>query len=238
MSETGINGFIGINLKRLLRIGYSYQHPTSAFKDVAGGSHEVYLGYRVGKNNREEVFEAKQAQKDSVVLAGKEQKPTSLQPEELKPEETKPEEKTAPIVTNEKPRKAMPNLEVIEPETKPAETPNPAITQEKDPQPVLKEKVEEPKAELKKEEPKKTERLRGTFYHIVVGAYKVDENATKQVEKLRSMGISAEQVFDASKGYHYVTLYSSKDKDQAVTRLIKIKMDPRFSEVWILKVNH
>lgn len=53
-SEYGLTGMVGINLKGLLRIGYAYEHPTGDIAEVTNGSHEIYLGARLGKRNREE----------------------------------------------------------------------------------------------------------------------------------------------------------------------------------------
>ena len=63
----GLIGMIGVNLKGLLRVGYSYEHSTGDIGQVSNGSHEIYLGARFGKTNREETILAEQNKIDTVV---------------------------------------------------------------------------------------------------------------------------------------------------------------------------
>lgn len=93
----GITGFIGVKLKGLLRIGYAYEHPTTSISEASNGSHELYLGMRLGHRDREEEYFLEKRNKDSLaqVTAAKKE----LEAKEKQVAEEKVEEK--PIVTEE-----------------------------------------------------------------------------------------------------------------------------------------
>lgn len=93
----GITGLIGIRLKNNYKLGYAYEHPTSSISKASSGSHEVYLGARFGKRDREEEYILEKKKKDSLaqVTAAKKE----LETKEKQVAEEKVEEK--PIVTEE-----------------------------------------------------------------------------------------------------------------------------------------
>ena len=93
----GLIGMIGVNLKGLLRVGYSYEHPTGDIGQVSNGSHEIYLGARFGKSNREEAILAEQNKIDTVVAQTRVALDTAQQ-EKVIAETVIPEKKDQPEI--------------------------------------------------------------------------------------------------------------------------------------------
>lgn len=63
----GVTGFIGVRLKNKIRVGYAYELPTDkGLSSASNGSHELFLGLRIGDRNREEEIYAQQPKQDSL----------------------------------------------------------------------------------------------------------------------------------------------------------------------------
>lgn len=93
----GITGLIGVRLKNNYKVGYAYEHPTSSISKASNGSHEIYLGARFGKRDREEEYVLEKKKKDSLAQVAAAKK--ELEAKEKQVAEEKVEEK--PIVTEE-----------------------------------------------------------------------------------------------------------------------------------------
>lgn len=92
----GVTGLIGVKLKGLLRIGYAYEHPTTSISEASNGSHELYLGMRLGHRDREEEYILEKKNKDSLAQAAAKKEVAEKEKQVV---EEKVEEK--PIVTEE-----------------------------------------------------------------------------------------------------------------------------------------
>jgi hypothetical protein len=114
----GLIGMIGVNLKGLLRVGYSYEYPTGDIGQVSNGSHEIYMGARFGKSNREETILAEQNNTDTVVAVTNVATDTAQQEkivtETVIPEKKEPEEiSVVPIVIQEDKKESIATYYVV-----------------------------------------------------------------------------------------------------------------------------
>jgi cell division septation protein DedD len=70
-------------------------------------------------------------------------------------------------------------------------------------------------------------------YAVIVGAFRVEENANKLVSELRSKGVDA-SIFDRSKtGLYRVTVGAFPDREEACRLLASTRSDA-FSGAWLL----
>ncbi len=201
----GITGFIGVALSSF-RVGYAYEHPTTSINKAASASHEMYLGARLGKRNRNEAYLSEKKEKDSLKVMAKDQKRLeqhkhdSLK-EVIEVAREAPAEKVPPVVVP---------LAI--------ETPKEEIKQ-----PVVEEKPV-----VKENEPEKME-----GYYVVFGAYRKEENANKQMAYLRRQGLSPQIIYGAEREFHYVYTFRASDKETALIELRKVLKERPFSGAWI-----
>lgn len=199
----GITGFIGLKLKGRLRIGYAYEHPTSSLSNASSGSHEIYLGTRLGKRDREEEFILAKKASDSLGQVAQQKK------------ELEQEKKDEPVIAEEKkPVAEVPKVEVV----------IPLITEE----PIVVANVEEPVAKPKEEEIP-------ADYYVVLGAYRLQENALKQVRILRERSLLPQMLYVLEKNYYYVYTFKSNSRTEALAELIKEREKGKFADIWIYK---
>lgn len=199
----GITGLIGLRLKGLLKVGYAYEYPTGSISSATSGSHEIYLGSRFGKRDREEEFYLLKQQKDSLNQIAKEEvkvEPTSA-PET---KEVKPEEKQI---------EAAPEIIIVAPAIAAAPVSN-----------IENKEVEKP-----------VENESGNFY-VVIGAYRNQQNALKQMRELRDSNLLPQMLFIPDKDYYYVYLRKVDNRKDALEELIKERERNRFQGVWIYKL--
>ena len=200
----GITGLIGVRLKGLFRVGYAYEHPTGSISNASNGSHEIYMGARLGKRNREEEMFAEQKKKDSVDQLASVPKEVIVQP-----------------ITEK--RDSLIIAPIQEPTKK--DTTSISIIKEND-APV----VAIPEVLPVIAEPKETE-LRG--YYVVLGAFRNKENALREIEILLADGFASQIIYFAKHDYYYVYTFNSSDKDTANVELKKILQKKQFSDAWV-----
>ena len=70
-------------------------------------------------------------------------------------------------------------------------------------------------------------------YHIVAGAFRVEENSDKKVKELRDMGFKAREIGVNKYGLHEVVYASYEDRLEALKALHKIKRENN-PEAWLL----
>jgi len=70
-------------------------------------------------------------------------------------------------------------------------------------------------------------------YHIVAGAFRVEENSDKKVKELRAQGFKAREIGVNRYGLHEVVYASYEDRLEALQALRKIKRENN-SEAWLL----
>lgn len=78
-------------------------------------------------------------------------------------------------------------------------------------------------------------KLKGGFY-IIAGTFSTQENADKQVLKLKNEGFSPEVGYHQQKKYYYVHVFQGQTKELALSELEKLRQHSAFSSAWILNV--
>ena len=70
-------------------------------------------------------------------------------------------------------------------------------------------------------------------YHIIAGSYVSKENAEKQLKRVQSEGFDSSNIQESANGLFRVYLESYKNKDEALTKLNKLKASGK--SVWLLE---
>jgi len=70
-------------------------------------------------------------------------------------------------------------------------------------------------------------------YHIVAGAFRMEENADKELEQLREKGYSPMNIGTTRFGLHQVVYFSFKDRPEALKKLREIKRTEN-PDAWLL----
>ena len=70
-------------------------------------------------------------------------------------------------------------------------------------------------------------------YHIIAGSYVSKENAEKQLKQVQSEGFASSNIQESANGLFRVFLESYKNKDEALTKLNKLKASGK--SVWLLE---
>ena len=70
-------------------------------------------------------------------------------------------------------------------------------------------------------------------YHIIAGSYTFKENAEKQLKQVQSEGFASSNIQESANGLFRVFLESYKNKDEALTKLNKLKASGK--SVWLLE---
>jgi len=203
----GITGLIGVRLKNNYKVGYAYEHPTSSISQASSGSHEIYLGARFGKRNREEEYILGKQTKDSLAQVAASQKEVDSQ--ETQVVEEKAIEKSI-VIEEPKVIVAAPVVAAV------TETKEESAKNEES---IAKEPVEEPAS-----------------YYVVLGAYRNQQNALNQMRELQEKSLLPQMLYNVEKSYYYIYLYKTDNQKDAVEELSKEREKNRFQGVWIHKV--
>lgn len=70
-------------------------------------------------------------------------------------------------------------------------------------------------------------------YHVIAGAFRMEENAAKRVKQLRAKGYKARQIGANKYGLHQVVYNSYVDSDEALNQLRTIRKEDN-KEAWLL----
>jgi type IX secretion system PorP/SprF family membrane protein len=219
----GLTGFIGLNIKSLLRIGYAYERPTGDISSVAGNTHEIYLGARLGHRNREDEIFAQKEHDDSlkaVVQANKLKADTTTH-KKIYTEEGKKQANDIAKTQNEQPSTITQN-------TPPATTtPDKTPPVQTEAAPVEKQ-VEQP---AQQEEAIAEEHAPG--HYLVLGVYQHPENARKQLSTLRKKGLTPSILYQADKNYYYVYTYYSLNRQEVIDEWRRVRQQNQYFGAWI-----
>jgi len=206
----GVTGLIGVKLKGLFKIGYAYEQATSSIAKASNGSHEIYLGTRLGKRDREEEFVLNKKKRDSLTQIAQLEKAKS---QELN-------KKQEPVIAeNKKPEVKEEAKEVVV---------APVIATE----PVVIAKTEEPIVEKTITEQPTEEPAE---FYVVLGAFKNQQNALVLMRELKERSSLPQMLYVLEKNYYYVYTFKSNSRDTALAELIKERERNRFAGVWIYK---
>lgn len=233
-NEYGLTGFVGINVKKLLRIGYAYEYPTGDISKVAGGTHEVYMGGRLGKKNREELIAMEEDEQPQEIEET--DVATVEEPEEIEtPQEEEVQETEEPVViTQQEP------LQQITPPTEeqspsPTLEPNTVQEQEKEattpPVETSEPYITNQPVETSQPDNKPSAELSG--YYVVVGVFSNIDNALKQMAVLKRDGKSPAMLYRADKDYYYVYTFFSKTREETLRQLNIIRRENKHFGAWM-----
>ncbi|MDU8884609.1 SPOR domain-containing protein [Yeosuana sp. MJ-SS3] len=70
-------------------------------------------------------------------------------------------------------------------------------------------------------------------YHIIAGAFRIEENSTKIIDQLKNLGYNARYIGENKYGLHEVVYSSYEDRLEALQALRKIRKEHN-SEAWLL----
>ena len=70
-------------------------------------------------------------------------------------------------------------------------------------------------------------------YHIVAGAFRVEENSSKKINQLKTLGYNARYIGENKYGLHEVIYSSYEDRIEALNALRQIRREHN-SEAWML----
>jgi type IX secretion system PorP/SprF family membrane protein len=221
----GLTGIVGFRLKGSYRVSYAYEYPTTEIRDASAGSHEFYLGARLGKRDREEQFAMEDLKKDSldqVAKAKKELEATQKQEQEkLLAEAKKQEQEKLLAEAKQKEQEKLTEKPEEKTEVKPIEQPVIVVTKpEVKPTQVKENTVDEVPSD----------------YYVVLGAYKSQQNALSQMRALRDQGLMPQMHYRVDKQYYYVYLLKTDNRKQALEELTKERERNRFQGVWLYAV--
>lgn len=214
----GITGLIGVKLKGHFKIGYAYEHPTSSIAKASNGSHELYLGARIGKRDREEEFVLNKKTRDSTAQVAQLEKAQKVQEQNNKPAPVIAENQKEEVKVKEEPKAIV---------VEPVVAKEPVIIAKKE-EPVIEKPIaEKTVVEQPKEEPAE--------FYIVLGAFKNQQNALKLIREMKDRGLLPQMFYQLEKNYYYVYLFKSNNREAALAELIKERERNRFPDVWIYK---
>lgn len=212
----GLTGMIGVNIKGFLRLGYAYEHPTGNIGQVVNGSHEIYMGARLGKHNREEEIVAEE--KHKAALAAKHEKDKEHAEAAAKAKElAKEQERIVAEKARSEKRDTAQQVAINVP---------PVVEQEQKVQPT--ENIEAIK--------KPSKVINGIVlpaYFVVLGVFKYKKNAAHEITVLEKNGLDHFVFFDEIKKAYYVYNFASTNREEALADLLRVRQQAKFADAWI-----
>ena len=196
-----ISGHFGMRLGEKFTVAYTYDHPTGTYSKALGGSHEMILGWRIGKAAAPAT--AVLPEKKTEKMSDEEQEMIVKQNKEIDAlknqiENIEQRQKTLEIEQKNRPAKPADNFP-------PKETPKNVETPKR---------VEEP---AKKDNPVVTNEPEeyGEFL-LIAGAYSDQTNAMNFIKYLKGKGKQGSYYFDENSKLHYVYIGKHTMKSKAI----------------------
>ncbi|HEY9049614.1 MAG TPA: type IX secretion system membrane protein PorP/SprF [Ohtaekwangia sp.] len=219
----GATGFIGLNLKGLLRIGYAYERPTGDISGVSGGTHEVYMGARLGKRNREDEIFAEKQERDSVKAANAQKQPVTAPATDKDTTATA----TAQPARDNNHKTTRNNEQATQ---QPAEQTPATVKQD-----TRKETIAAPQEQTtaQQEPEEKIEEEHAVGHYLILGVYQHPENAKKQLSTLRAKGLNPSILYQSEKNYYYVYVFYSTSRQEVIDRWKMIRRQNQYFGAWI-----
>jgi outer membrane protein OmpA-like peptidoglycan-associated protein len=73
-------------------------------------------------------------------------------------------------------------------------------------------------------------------FHVVVGSFKIQENAKRYSENLSKNGMTASYSFNTERELYYVSIGSYETLDPAVEEVTRVRQDSAFYDAWIKRI--
>jgi len=200
------SGHFGMRLGEKFTVAYTYDHPTGTYSKALGGSHEMVLGWRIGK----------QTAATPAVVPDKKPVTTNDADNEVLIKQNKEIDNLKNQVENLEQRQKVLETEQKNRPTKPAENYPPAETKIETPK-----KVETPTPK-KVETPTTTTPAANTEaeeygeFVLIAGSFSDQVNAMKFIKFLSTKGKQGSYYFDDNNKVHYVYIGKHTMKSKAI----------------------
>lgn len=224
----GLGFFFGMNVKNLLRFSYSYELPPVSSTFINSSSHELQLSLRLGKK-RDPILTKKAAKTQQQALA-KEEKSATPKEEPVVEEDASKNTRTTNTQTSVDNAVNEPvvaeNTEQVQPIN--AETADNTVANSENTEVKTVRKTGKP--------PMSFTLARG--HYVVVGAFKIMDNALKYSMEFQRKGIADPMVAISPKnGLYYVYIFSTYDLEEARRERNQYRLKRFFSEAWVLTID-
>ncbi len=212
--EGGVGGLVGLSVNDWLRFSYAYEASSRVVSGFGNGSHEIQLNLRIGKTNKRIDPQSKPI--ITTAQADNEQAPEEI-PEEIAAEQAVA---SAPVQTAR-----------VQPEESVREKHEEIQTSEDVTSVSLDYKTE---SELADNDGSQME----PGYYVVVGAFKIPENADRYNAAVKKKGYNSSMGFSRTTGFTYIYIMRTDSENQAkdTTRSIKKIKTLYFPEAWVLHI--
>jgi len=235
-TDFGPTALLRLRLKSF-HAGIAYDLPSNHYGGSTGGTYEAQLKLQLGRTINPL---AQKAETDSVqTLADK-----PLEPEEEKKEEVAAAEPEKPAAGKDQPARATEPAPQTAPQTTPPvqQQPTPPVVTNTTPptslHPTTPQASEptEHAPHVEQTVSKTTAQAANAGHYVIVGAYRNFDNALKQLGNLKAKGYEPGIIYLSEKQYHYVYLFHSTNKQEAVDRLRRVRQQNQFFAAWLLNV--
>lgn len=218
-----VSSQVGMRFGDRFTVAYAYDAPIGTYSKALGGSHEMLVGWRIGKSTAP-VIEPKKPEKTDVDQASK----------ELVEKQNKEINDLRYMVENLEQRQKSMETDLEEAKKVVKSTPPPSKfppTEETPKNPVVEEK---PVTTPSKPAPEPGAADEYGEFLMIAGAFGDQSNATKLIKYLSTKGKTGTYYFDERSKLHYVYIgkYNSKLKAQEA----KQKLAAEGIEVWAKKI--
>lgn len=215
-----VSSHVGIRLGDRFAVGYAYDAPIGVYSKALGGSHEMMLGWRVGKNSgtaTTPVKEAPKADTESSEVILKQNKEIDALKNKI--EDLEQRQKIIETVQNEAPKKETP---------KTTPTPKPST-----PDPVKPVETKPTVTTPAPTTPAVGSDESGEFI-LIAGSFSDQPNAMKFIKFLATKGKTGTYFFDTTKNTHYVYIGKYTLKSKAMEAKTALAADN--IQVWVKKL--
>jgi type IX secretion system PorP/SprF family membrane protein len=237
-NTNGIAFTVGANIKDRILFGYSYEIPLSKSDFISTSSHEFHLGIRFGKKKENKVI-TKSNTTQSTLIA-KEVKSDSIPAKDTETE--------IPIENNPIVEEVNTVVNSVKVESS-APVPTPTVVNkdnegnerskeiEKVVNEPLKGAPQQNKLPLQNKKPPQNFSLAKGHY-LVIGAFKVMENATHYLMTLKKKGFDEVSLaINPKNNLYYVYIFSSYDIEETRKARNQYRMRKPFGEAWIFSMD-
>ena len=220
----GLAFFLGMNVKNLFRFSYSYELPPVDKDFVNTNSHELQLSLRLGKK-RDPILTKKAAkvQQQSVAESPQKEKEQTTSDDPL-PEDASGHNAGAEAAVVGSVNQSGTNANSTEPQATDADTKVETTTSTS--------------STVKKASKPPMSFTLATGHYVVVGAFKIMDNALKYSMELQGKGLAVPMVAISPKNnLYYVYIFSTYNVEEARKERNQYRVRRPFSEAWVLTID-
>ncbi len=233
-NTNGIAFTVGANIKDRFLFGYSYEVPLSKNDFISTSSHEFHLGIRLGKKRESKIATKSNTTQGNVIA--KEIKSDSIPAKDPAIEiavENQPTANNANAVANSIKVESVqpePVSTVVSEETEINKENDMVVNQPSNVTP------QQNKLPIQNKKPPQNFSLAKGHY-LVIGAFKVMENATHYLMSLKKKGYDEVSLaINPKNDFYYVYIFSSYDIEETKKARNQYRMRKPFGEAWIFSM--